>query len=59
MTTPVQRPGKDGLRFNGSRSTCSFCLLVFSLPELSKDEAKLFLSHLRQTHGLKVGEIER
>jgi hypothetical protein len=39
--------------------TCSFCLRVFALRELSTRDAQKFRRHLQENHGLKLGEAER
>jgi hypothetical protein len=38
--------------------SCSFCLRVFSMRELSVRDAQKFRAHLQTNHGLKLGEPE-
>jgi hypothetical protein len=53
------RPTDSRAAIKNANCTCSFCLLVFSMRELSVRDAQKFRRHLQTNHGLKLGEPER
>ncbi|MDA4132496.1 MAG: hypothetical protein OK454_05135 [Thaumarchaeota archaeon] len=46
-------------QIKNANCTCSYCLLVISMRELSVRDAQKFRRHLQTNHGLKLGEPER